>query len=326
MEIPLKGVVIGAGMIGSALDYRKFIAPLTHAGGYKVSPYFTLGGIYDENEEKKRKAGEYWDCPLYDSVEELLTKASPDVVSVCIPSNKQPDVLQRLLGYPIKAVIAEKPLSKNYAISSKIIDAYERAGIPLFVNYTRRYVPLYKELAQKFQNDEKVLTASIKYAKGLNHNGSHAIDTARLLFGDIIEAKPLSQRADYWEDDPTISAFIKLHHCEELFLQSLDQRYFTHFEIDIITTKGRYNIHKDSQQLDIYTINPEAGIPSGARLEFVETVDTHHDKAMLNLLDEVSSIIYKRKQQIYPAVQSLATQDVIDSLSKSLRGFVNDKC
>jgi hypothetical protein len=47
--------------------------------------------------------------------------------------------------------------------------------------------------------------------------------------------RPWPARHDAWPDDPTVSAFLLLPAlCPEVFLIGLDERRFTHFEVDII--------------------------------------------------------------------------------------------
>ena len=88
--------------------------------------------------------------------------------------------------------------------SRAIAQAYAAAGVPLIVNYTRRFVPAYQAVAGM-----TAMTATIRYAKGMRHNGTHAIDLCRMLFGECLEALPLARKTDFWPDDPTVSAFLR---------------------------------------------------------------------------------------------------------------------
>ena len=121
-------------------------------------------------------------------------------------------LLEQALSHRPRAVIAEKPLASSSAEGERIVGSYREAGVPLIVNYTRRFVPAWQQLRGR-----EAMTATIRYAKGVRHNGTHAIDLCRMLFGECTDHKPLARKHDHWSDDPTVSAFLKFERCPEVF-------------------------------------------------------------------------------------------------------------
>ncbi len=320
---PLRAAVIGAGGIGSRLDrpgdWGTDGAPITHAGGYWASPAFELAALADTAADLGDEAAR-WGCAAYADVAAMLAAERPDVVSLCLPTAAQVAWLPRLLDFGVRAVVAEKPLVRHVAEGEAILDAYRRAGVPLLVNYTRRFVGLYRAMATRFAGGG-VLTATIRYAKGVRHNGTHAIDLARLLFGEVRSARALAARYDHWGDDPTVTAFLTLDHCPELVLQSLDERCFTLFEVDVVTCDGRWIIDGDHRRLRRWTVADGQGIPPGLRLVLAEETGTGHEQAIPTLMDNLRAVVWDGADPLCRGDDALAAQRVAAALADQARGL-----
>ena len=108
-----------------------------------------------------------------------------DVASVCVPTAYHEAVLLELLDMPLRAVLAEKPLTGDVAQSQQIVDAYRVAGRPLAVNFLRRFDPVLATLRREIEVGDwgRLQSASVHYAKGIVNCGSHAIDLLHYFFG-----------------------------------------------------------------------------------------------------------------------------------------------
>lgn len=314
MTAPLSAVVIGAGMIGAAMDVgRAGQTPRTHAGAYVAHPDFDLRGIYALNLTPELSG---FGAPLFGDIDAMLKAALPVIASVAVPAAHQPEILTKLAAVPaLRAVIAEKPLSPNASETRKLIDLYDRAGKTLIVNITRRYQKNYRDLAQKFERgEEKVLSASITYAKGFLHNGIHAVDLARFLFGECRDGVYLADRADADPADPSAAAFLTFDRAPQVFLKPLDERYYTHFEVDIFTDRARYVINNDHRMLTRWSRREGVGIPPGLRLVAQAPETTDYDHAMLSLMDNASAVLKGTEAPICTGREALAAQDIIERL------------
>lgn len=307
-----KAAVIGAGMIGARMDAPADFPPQTHAGAYRAHEAFTLTAICDPQAPKD--LGEKWGCAVYPSAEAMLmAQGAPDIVSVAVTPPQQPDILMLLAESGVRAVVAEKPLAQDPREAQALADLYAKKRIPLIVNYSRRFLPFYQELAHRTRH-EGVLNVSIKYAKGLLHNGSHAIDLLRLLFGEVQRAVPLAARVDYSDGDPTMAVFLELDHCPMAFLQPLDDRAFTLFEVDIVTRTGRYQIYNDHRDCHVWTVQDGAGIPPGRRLCHRDVVMTGHAHALLNLADNAAGILAGRARPLCGADDAVKAQQIVERI------------
>ena len=284
MSLGLSAVVVGAGDIGARLDRPGAKAPLTHAGGYQATG-FSLVALVDPNADARATAAN-WGCPVFGDLDEMVRAVKPDVYSVAVPAHVRAPLLYRIIKLQPRAVIAEKPLSESLSDSEEITKAFRDAGIPLIVNYTRRFTPLWQRM-----KGSHAMSATIRYAKGLRHNGTHAIDLCRMLFGECVDAGALSRKNDHWPDDPTISAFMSFERCPEVFLQSLDERAFTLFEVDIVGPSWRVIVDLDGRRARHFELRDDVGIPPGKRLVETHTEDTGAASAMINLMRNLREVL-----------------------------------
>jgi predicted dehydrogenase len=282
---PIRAAVIGAGAIGAKLDTTTDAAlPITHAGGYRAAG-FSLVGLVDTDVEARAEAMR-WDAPVHSSVDEMMTSARPDVVSVATPTFARAALLLELLKAGPRAVIAEKPLAETVDQSRQIVKAFRDAGVPLLVNYSRRYTPLWQELSGR-----SAMSTAIRYGKGLLHNGTHAIDLCRMLFGECLDAVPLARKNDHAISDPSVSAFLKFERCPEVFLQAVDEREFTLFEVDIVASDWRLIVDSDGRRARHFNLHREVGIPPGRRLIETGFEDTGVGSAMINLMRNARDVL-----------------------------------
>jgi predicted dehydrogenase len=277
-------VVIGAGAIGAQLDDVRSATPLTHAGGYRAAG-FTLTALVDPGASVQDEA-KRWACASFSDLPAMMRAGKPDVISVATPTKERAAVLRQILISPPRVVIAEKPLAETVADGEDIVRAYEAAGIPLIVNYSRRFTPLWQRMRGR-----RAMSAAIRYGKGLRHNGTHAIDLCRMLFGECLGARALTRRHDHWPDDPSVSAFLEFERCTEVFLQALDERAFTFFEVDIVAAEWRLVVESDGRRARHFELRDNVGIPSGRRLVEVASEDTGAASAMLNLMQNLRDVL-----------------------------------
>lgn len=305
MSERLTAAVIGAGAIGARMDTPGTQTPMTHAGGYAAAG-FRLVGLVDPAADVAEVA-RLWSCPAFSRVEDLAA-VSPDVISVATPSEVQGQVLRAVMTLRPRVVIAEKPLAHSMAEAQHIVALYAEAGIALIVNYTRRFTPVWRGLAPC-----TAMSATFRYAKGLRHNGTHALDLCRMLFGDCVDARVLARNTDFWPDDPTVSAFLRFERCPEVFLQGMDERCFTFFEADIIAPDWRLIVDKDGRRARRFTVRDGVGIPPGRRLVETGTEDTGVSQAMLTLMAHARDVA-RGAPPWCSGVDALAAQQITEAL------------
>jgi len=274
----MRAAVVGAGAIGAALDVPGQPYPLTHAGGYQATGC-NLVALVDTSDSVVQEAAR-WGAQPYRDFTRMLAECQPELISFAVPEAVRSDLmLQALICDSLRVVIAEKPLAPTPQGAQALVDAYRQRRVPLIVNYSRRFVPVWQELAGR-----PAMSATIKYAKGVAHNGSHAIDLCRMLFGDCLATRVLSKKHDFWSGDPTVTAHLTFSGCPDVILLGMDERCFTLFEVDIVGSDWRVVVDQDGRRARWFELQDRVGIPPGKRLVPVAERDSGGGEAMLRLI------------------------------------------
>lgn len=315
-----RAVVIGAGAIGAGLDDPTGKTRLTHAGGYADHPDFRLVGLADADQEVLARETARWGVPGFSDPRRMLETLCPDVASLCAPTPLHETLAALAMEAGVGGIVCEKPLGPNLAASRRLAGLAEAWGKPFLVHYTRRFVPFYVALRERIRSGEETIQSMcVKYAKGVNHNGSHALDLARFLFGEASLATTLGHRFDFWPDDPTVSAYLRFEGCPEFFLQGLDERRFTFFEADIVTRGGRYLVNEDGFVVNRFAIR-EHPLYRCRSLGLVEREDTGHGRAMAAMLDHFAQAMAGSVPVRCSVADALAAQELAFALAGQVQG------
>ncbi len=169
-------LIIGAGNQGALSDQpgsgneHKY---LSFAHAFKEHPGFELWGFYDTNMEKAAEAAIAWKTDYWSG-----WPIDADVIVIATPDEHHFEPLKKALSRKPGLVIVEKPLCTDLAQAREIVALYQAKGIPLMVDYTRRFIPELQELKRRYEAGEygKLLDASYSCNRGVLHTESHAID------------------------------------------------------------------------------------------------------------------------------------------------------
>jgi hypothetical protein len=99
-----------------------------------------------------------------------------NIAVVATPDDCHYDVLNKLLEYPLKLVIVEKPICTDLQQARDIVELYKIKETPLMVNYTRRFLPYYDELKTR-----KPIFGICNFNRGWIHSATHGIDFFNML-------------------------------------------------------------------------------------------------------------------------------------------------
>jgi predicted dehydrogenase len=126
----LRVVIVGAGMIGNA----------AHIPAWKnLCQDADVVGVADISEERACQTAERYGIPhAYGDWNEMLTKLSPDIVSVCTPNVYHKAVTRAALKGGAH-VLCEKPVATSYADAVEMYDTAQAAGRTLMVAQTVRF-------------------------------------------------------------------------------------------------------------------------------------------------------------------------------------------
>ena len=194
--------IIGCGRKGATAD-----APgsgnehkhLSYAHACMAHPGFEIVDFGDNNRGQWEKAYETWGV--------MPRAVERDVYIIATPDNAHYEYLLRIASMPKgskpKLVICEKPLCEKVEEAEEIVKLYHDAGIPLMVDYTRRFVPYWKDMRNRRNPAGQFLHGYCVYNRGALHTLSHFVDTALWFNGnvdniDVTEIAPDYQWVYQW--------------------------------------------------------------------------------------------------------------------------------
>lgn len=313
-----KVLILGAGRIASGFDTPKSKEVLTHAHAFIKHPKTELVGFFDVNQKVAKAAAQKWGVESFVNLEKTLREVQPDIVSICTPDETHEEMLRLLAKYPVRLVICEKPLVTNIESAQNILKEYQKKSIALAVNYSRRYDVTLQKLAKDIQSGKfgKVLLAAGIYSKGLLHNGSHLLDIARVLLGEVKKVKPIFGRNDYKQEDPSIAAVYSFERCEQCFIGVGDDRKYGVFELDILCEKKRFRLTDFGFHLSMQSVEEDKLYKGFFGLGKTKQVSTDLPYALDVLVKNVVDHLERKVPLLCSGNDAFETQKVIQSVFK----------
>lgn len=126
---PVRIAVLGAGQIGRQ-----------HIQRILAEPMAALHAVVDPSEaggEAARGSGVAW----FPDFEALMRAGSPDALLIATPNKLHVEQGLAAVAAGLPALV-EKPIADDIAEATRLVEAAERAGVPLLVGHHRRHNPL----------------------------------------------------------------------------------------------------------------------------------------------------------------------------------------
>ena len=217
--------IIGAGRIGSGFDAPGAKRALTHAHAIAKHPRMRLVALVDTDARRGKREAQRWNTAFYAGLDEMYAKEKPDIIVIATPDGTHATLLADIVALRPKLLICEKPIAATPAQAARLRRLFARSRVPVIVNYTRRFDKTVVALRGQLRAGRfgKVVCASALYTGGLLHNGSHAVDLARYLFGEMTG---------------TSGGAATFERCPRFYCMDGGEEFFV-FEFDILTERGR---------------------------------------------------------------------------------------
>jgi len=257
-----RAAIIGCGKIGSEFaDDPRITDIYTHAGAYNACPDTDLIAVCDADGEKVRRCGERWGVsPRFQDAHKMIEETQPEIISICTPDSTHHSVICEVMKHRcIRAVYAEKPLALSLTDAKEILDLAKDRNITLAVNYFRRYAPNLQILRKEILEDAcigKIQTVNCYYTKGLLHNGTHLLDLARYLVGDIAYVQGFRNHCSD-SRDPSLDAYMKFENGASGSIHGCDEKLFDICEWDIIGSRGRIMVLDSGHTIERYEVRDD---------------------------------------------------------------------
>jgi predicted dehydrogenase len=170
----LKAAIVGTGA-----------AACFHLLAYRKCPHTEVVAICGGNPDRAHSFGKEFGVRAYVSIEDMLRKERPDVVTVATLEweHEQPVLLSLEAGCH---VLCEKIMAHTIAIGERMVAAARRTGRTLGVNYNYRCVPSHELIKEELLGGgfgEPALYTATTHT----YLWAHLIDLLRFFFGDPVE-------------------------------------------------------------------------------------------------------------------------------------------
>lgn len=317
----LDAIIIGCGNIGVGFDGPVSENILTHANAYRQTEGMRLVGVVDNDPAKSATAGEKWGCAGFDNIETCLAELSPDVISICTPTqvHKQ-SIIESVKSYRPRLVFCEKPISDSVIDTIMILQLLENNNIPIVVNYVHRFSPALRAARQEILDGGpgKFLSGHGIYTKGLLNNGSHMIDLIRYLLGDIKDFKVLGGRVDHQKTDPSVDIYTSLmNHESGVYLSTGDKGYYDIFELDLLFEKKRYRLLDLGLKFSIQEVQMSREFKGYNKLSAGEEIDSGYSQAFKIAVEDIRDHLTAREPLSgCSGMEALATQELCEAAIK----------
>lgn len=270
----IKAIILGAGQIAGGFDDPKTEMVLTHAHALTKNSNYDCLGFFDVDSLRLSAMGRKWNLPTFSSLDEVK-RSGAELFIICTPDNTHSELLREIASWKPGAVVCEKPMTESYRESASIFELYKKNNIPLFVNFQRRFDESVNAIKTNYDNGTlgKVLTVSVKYSKGLRHNGSHALDLLYYFFGAPIGFAKFREVFDFTTIDPTVDGVLR-YKDHIVHLQASNEKAYSVFEIDFLFEKGRFRFHHSGLRLEESVVKEDSVFPNYFELEPQESKDS----------------------------------------------------
>jgi predicted dehydrogenase len=297
----MRAAVIGLGNIGFQFNLDpKRKGTWSHITAYERCNRTELVGAVEIDKEKVDLFQKnHKNIPVYTTIQELMQKSVPEIVSICTPTESHYTITEELLRYPVKGIFCEKSIALTIADANKIVNMCSKKKVVLAINHTRRWDDNYL-YAKKVIEDGLIgpISAVNAFYSGQIFNiGTHLFDTLRMLINkETLAVSGVSFNTT--KSDPDISGWIKFS--EEILCAILTtgKREDLIFEIDIVGSKGRIRILNNGETIRRYAFT-ESPIYSGYReLSIVPSEPLQKKDRFVEAVYDIVEAIEGRKEKV----------------------------
>jgi predicted dehydrogenase len=313
-------LIIGCGNVAGGFDADRITIdqPFSHAGAYLAHGGFVLRGCVEPDEVRRNAFQDRWGVERsFSCVEEVLHQDCKfDVISICSPTSFHASHLNMALLLKPKLVFCEKPMTASLEDSLGLEIKYREAGIPLMINYTRRWDACVRSLSAELNGGKwgKVRSASGVYNKGLYNNGSHMLDLLFLLLGPLTVIAAGPSNADMWEDDPSIPAMLLSEKGVTVSLNCGHASDYVLFELELVTEQGVIKMENSGFSWQTRKVGPST-IFSGYRVLNTPLLESGAVAgATLAAVDEITKLVAIGGRPSCAAVDAVYVQTLCDEV------------
>ena len=244
----LSAAVIGLGQVGSRFDEEPRPGNWSHTGAYVGARdrFRLVAGADIDAENRDRFSVRCPDAAVSDDWRVVAESLRPDVVSICTPPEGRADLVEGLLAvHRPKVLICEKPLELEATRRQRLVNVCTEAGVPLLVNYNRRYATVYRRAREAVAADRlgRLTSITVTTPNRLWSVGSHAVNLLFYFSGGPPESRRILPLPALDEDgEPAADLLCRFASGAAGRVVTGGYRNMLLFEVDIVGREGRLRI------------------------------------------------------------------------------------
>jgi UDP-N-acetylglucosamine 3-dehydrogenase len=150
----IKVAVLGAGTMGSV-----------HAEAYSKMNNVEVVGIVDIRKEVGETIAARIGTVAFRCFDEMLQKANPDVVDICLPTYLHRDYVEKA-AVAKKHIICEKPIARTLEQAKEMMEITEREGVKLFIAQVVRFFPEFTKARELVLNGSVGEVGTVRTMRG----------------------------------------------------------------------------------------------------------------------------------------------------------------
>jgi predicted dehydrogenase len=314
-----KCMIIGLGQIGMGYDLELDSAKVvyTHTRAFSMHPAFELVGAVDPAETQRNLFHQHFGCPAYADIGRALQVQTPDVVVIASPTALHSTTLKEVLAHssPI-AILCEKPLAYNLAEAREMVEACDRAGVKLFVNYMRRADPGAIEIKRRIESGE--ITMPIKgvawYSKGFLHNGSHFFNLLEFWLGAFVSSKMLDSGRLWEGQDPEPDVQVEFERGKVVFMAAWEEA-FSHYTVELLSPAGRLRYEQGGESIAWQPIHADPKIAGYQVLqEMADMFANGMSRYQWHVADQLANALQNLPTTLCTGKQALKTLEAMHQI------------
>jgi len=133
--------------------------------GFQNARDSSLVAVMRRNAEKARDYAERHGVPRwYSNASDLIADPEVDIVSIATPPSTHCELALQVCAAG-KPALVEKPMAASWAECRRMVEAFQDAGLPLFVAYYRRALPRFKKVQELLASGRigSIRAVSVRY-------------------------------------------------------------------------------------------------------------------------------------------------------------------
>lgn len=326
----LRTVLVGCGRMGAGYAADPVMARhyhyVSHAQVLAEHPAFTWTAAVDRNHDNAAAVAARWHLPAAATrLEDLPDRDNIEAVVLAVPPGERLAALDALPG--LRAVLVEKPLGANLAEAESFAAACAARHITVQVNLPRRCDATHRRLAEGglARLIGAPQGATLVYGNGLANNGTHMIDVARMLLGEVAAVGPAAgiapRREGPIDGDVNVPFAMRMASGIPVFALPVAFAHYRENAVDVWGAHGRIALVQEGLRLLVHARGENRAMQGERELanDAPAAETTTIGISLRAVYDDLADAIAGGHTPRSPIASALATVRVVEAVRRAIR-------